>query len=67
MDDHLEETGHVIFLGKFENSKRYKEQILQEIIAAICAMLNSNGGKVVIHIDKESNIPVEGSSFSQKS
>ncbi len=66
MDDHLDETGHVIFLGKFENNKKYKEQVLQEIIVAVCAMLNSNGGKVVIHIDTDSNdIPVEGSSFSQ--
>ena len=45
-----DETVHVISLGKFENNKKYKEQILQEIIAAICAMLNSNGGKVVVHV-----------------
>ncbi len=62
------ETSHVIFLGKFENNKRYKEKILQEIIVAICAMLNSNGGKVVIHVETDNNdIPVEGSSFSQMS
>ena len=67
MNDHLDETSHVITLGKFENNKRYKEQVLQEIIAAVCAMLNSNGGKVDIHIDKESNIPVEGSPSSQMS
>ena len=66
MDVHLDETGHVIFLGKFENNKRYKEQVLQEIIVAVCAMLNSNGGKVVINIDTDSNdIPVEGSPFSR--
>ena len=67
MDGHLDETGHVIFLGKFENSKRYKEKVLQEIIAAICAMLNSNGGKVMIHFDTDSSIPVESLPFSQLS
>ena len=62
MDDHLDETVHVIIsLGKFENNKK-------EIIAAICAMLNSNGGKVVIHVETDSNdIPVEGSASSQMS
>ena len=63
MDGHVDESSHVIFLGKFENNKRYKEKILQEIIAVTCAMLNSNGGKVVIHIDSNV-IPVEGSPFS---
>ena len=68
MDNYLDETDHVISLGKFENSKRYKEQTLQEIIAAICAMLNSNGGKVVLHTDTDSNdIPVGGSPSSQMS
>ena len=68
MDDHLDETVHVISLDKFENIKKYKEQVLQEIIAAICAMLNSNGGKVGIHFDTESNdIPVVGYLFSQMS
>ncbi len=62
---HSDETAHVIFLGKFENIKRYKGKVLQEIIAAICAMLNSNGGKVVIHIGTDSkDIPV-GFPFSQ--
>ena len=65
MDGHVDETDHAILLGDFENNKRYKEQILKEIIAAICAMLNSNGGKVVIHIDPDNSIPVEGSPFSQ--
>ena len=68
MDDHLEETGHVIFisLDKFDNNKKYKEQIQQKIIAAICAMLNSNGGKVLIHEKTDSNdIPVEGFPISQ--
>jgi hypothetical protein len=40
---------------------------LQEIIAAICAMLNSNGGKVVVHVDTDSNITLEYSPFSQMS
>ncbi len=65
MDDHLDETDHVISLGRFKNNKKYKEEISQEIIAAICAMLNGNGGKVVIHVETDSNdIPVEGSPFS---
>ena len=67
MDGHVDESSHVIFLGKFENNKRYKEKIIQEIIAAICAMLNSNGGQVVIHIDTDSNVPVEGFPFSKMS
>ncbi len=68
MDSHVDETGHVICLNKFENNKRYKEQVLQEMIAAVCAMLNSNGGKVVIHVDTESKeITVEGSPFSRMS
>jgi hypothetical protein len=63
-----DETVHVISLGKFENNKKYKEQLLQEIIAAICAMLNSNGGKVVLHIETDGNdVPVEGSPFSKMS
>ena len=62
MDGHVDETSHVIFLGKFVNNKKYKEQILQEIIAAICAMLNSNGGIVVVHINPDTIIPVGFSS-----
>ena len=68
MDGHLDETVHVICLKKFENNRRYKEQALQEIIAAVCAMLNSSGGKVLIHIDTDSKeITVEGSTFSHMS
>ena len=55
MDGNLDGTVHVIFLGKFENNKKYKEKTLQKIIPAICAMLNSNGGKMVIHIETASN------------
>ncbi|CAB4012138.1 Hypothetical predicted protein [Paramuricea clavata] len=66
MDGHVDETSHVIFLGKFEKDKRYKEKILQEIIAAIYAMLNSNGGQVMINIDTDSNvIPVEAGKKSR--
>ena len=67
MDSHLylDETSHVIFLGMFENNKKYKEKILQEIKVAVCAMLNSNGGKVIIQFDTDSSIPVEGIPFSQ--
>ena len=63
MDSQLDETGHAISLGKFDKDKKYKERILLEILAAICAMLNSNGGKVVIHIETDSSIPEEGSPF----
>ena len=66
MDGHIDETGHVIVLGKFENNKKYKEQIVRAIIAAICAMLNSNGGKVVVDIETwGKDIPVGGTPFSQ--
>ena len=67
MDNHPGETSHVIFLGEFERRKNYKEKILKEIIVAVCAMLNSNGGKVTIDFDTDSSIPVEGFSFSQVS
>ena len=61
----LDETRHVIVLGKFENNKRYREKIIQEIKVAICAMLNSNGGKVVIDFETDSNeTPVGGSQMA---
>ena len=50
-----DETRHVIAFDKFQRNKKYKEQIIQEIIAAICAMLNSNGGKVMIDIESDDN------------
>ena len=66
MDSHVDETHRAITLGKFENCKKYKEQIIQEIKAAICAMLNSNGGKIVVDIETDGNeTPVGGSPFSQ--
>ncbi|CAB4035703.1 schlafen family member 13-like [Paramuricea clavata] len=54
MDSRVDETVHMISLCKFVNissstNKRYKEQILKDIIIAICAMLNSIGGKVVLY------------------
>ena len=52
------QTTHKLSLGKFRKNKNYKKEILKEIIAAICAMLNTNGGKVVINIDADSNISV---------
>ena len=48
----VDETGHSIYFCKFESipaNRKYKEQKLNEIIAAICAMLNSNGGKVILY------------------
>ena len=66
--DHIDETKHVIVLGKFLNNKRYKEQIVRKIIAAICAKLNSNGGKVVIDFETDSNeTTVGGFPLSQMS
>ena len=41
--------------SKFEEDKRYREFIIQKVVAAICAMLNSNGGKVVIHFKTDNN------------
>ena len=63
MDRYVDETSHVIICGKFENNKKYKEQTLKEIIAAICALLNTKGGKVEIYFEIDSKIPVEGSPF----
>ena len=59
IDSHLDETSLVISLREFESNKKYKEHNLQEVIVAICAMLNSNGGKVMIHFDTDSCIAVE--------
>ena len=69
MDRHIDETRHVtVSLDKFEKNKRYKEQIIQEITVAICAMLNTKGGKVVILSASDSNdAPAGGSSSSQMS
>ena len=61
MDSCSDETAHVIYLHSFKKDKKYKEEIIKEIIAAICAMLNSNGGTVMIHFNN-GNVPVEDSS-----
>ena len=63
MDSCSDETVYVIYvnLRKFKNDKTYKEKIVKDIIPVICAMLNSNGGKVKIPFDN-SVVPVEGSS-----
>ena len=50
-----DQTAHQLLLRKFHENKRYKEEILKEITAAICAMLNSNGGKAVVNVDGDSN------------
>jgi hypothetical protein len=53
MDGRVDETSHSISLCRFESTpranRRYKEQKLTEIIIAICALLNSDGGNVVLH------------------
>ena len=58
MDSDSDETAHVIYLHTFKKDKKYKEEIVKEILAAICAMLNSNGGKVMIHF-YNGVVPVE--------
>ena len=52
---YVDQTNHELLLRKFNENKKYKEKLLKEIIADICAMLNTNGGKVVINIDADSN------------
>ena len=52
---YVDQTNHELLLRKFNENKNYKEKLLKEIIADICAMLNTNGGKVVINIDADSN------------
>ena len=52
------QTTHELSLRKFREDKTYKTEILKEIIAAICAMLNTNGGIVMINIDADCNISV---------
>ena len=66
MNGDVDETAHVVQLRKFEKEKKYKEEIVKEVIAAICAMLNSNGGKVTIYPDTNSSIQ-DGPSFSRMS
>ena len=55
MDGSLGEATHAISFCKFNNSsnrnKKYKEQKINEITADICAMLNANGGSVLLYKD----------------
>ena len=53
--DRVDETVHVTNVGKLKKNKMYKEQILNEIIADVCAMLNTNGGKVMINLQIDTN------------
>ena len=51
MDGRVGETVHIFSSCSVENIvtiKMYKE-MLKEIVNATCAMLNSNGGKVMLH------------------
>ena len=65
MENCGDESNDEIFLGEFENNKRYKELVVKEVIDTICAMLNGNGGTVVISFNTDSSIPVGGFPFSQ--
>ena len=68
MDRYNDETRHVIVLDEFEKYERFRNQKTREITVAICAMLNTNGGKVVIYSTSGSNdTPAGGSSSSQMS
>ena len=67
MDGDNDETEHIVSLGEFKTSKSYKEKKLKEIMAAVCAMLNSKGGRVTIHIDTDSSNPVKSIPSSQMS
>ena len=58
------QTTHELSLRKFRENK-YKEKILKEIIAAISAMMNTNGGKVVINIDADIPKDIPASQMSK--
>ena len=50
----MDETEHQILMCKIVNTtssvnKKYKENLLKEVITSICAMLNSIGGNVVLY------------------
>ena len=51
MEGRIDETVHNIVLCKLASNKKYKEELLKAILIAICAMLNSNGGRVVLYYD----------------
>ena len=57
-DAYVDQTTHEVSLDNFYQNKKYKEEILKEIIAAVCAMLNSNRGKVVMNIQGSSDMSV---------
>ena len=67
MGSHLDETSHVISLGEFEKArKKYMAQVWQEIKPDVCAMLNSNGGRMVINFENDGKpIAVDGSLSSK--
>ena len=55
------QTTHEVSLDivRFDDKKlKYKEEIVKGVIAATCAMLNSNGGKVVINFEGSHSISV---------
>jgi hypothetical protein len=54
MDSYSDKITRVFSLCKIQKDKKYKGEIVKEIIAAICARLNSNGGKVVISVEDSS-------------
>ena len=64
-----DETVHVVCPCELKTDKKYKEKKLKEIVAAICAMLNSNGGKVVLYDTKRdppcSLLPMVGRMLEQ--
>ena len=49
MNTRVDETFHLIDLPKLQNDRKYKGEKLKEIISAICAVLNSNGGNVLLY------------------
>ena len=49
MDGRIDETVHNIYLCKLVGNRKYKEEVLRAILISICAMLNSNGGRVVLY------------------
>ncbi|XP_028394836.1 uncharacterized protein LOC114518983 isoform X2 [Dendronephthya gigantea] len=55
-DGFVDETVHVVCPTKLKTEKKYKEQKSKEITVAICAMLNSNGGKVRLSCKSKSDL-----------
>jgi hypothetical protein len=50
-----DEATHVISLCSFNSNKKYREKTVSEITKDICAMLNVDGGKVLLHNDCQCN------------